>query len=731
MQNQDIGKLIFQAVSILRRRKWYILLSMIGVLIPVIIYNLTVTPVYQASAALIFEDVSNPLTNKSYDPLRRYYRETSILNRIQEIKSRSLAAEIVTALPDDMISRIKLPRKREANFDKKQFITNRVQESISADVVRKTDVIEIQVETSDPRLSVAIANTAASVLRERNLKNKKDEVSGLRQFIEEQLALYKEKLHSADQSLRYFKEKSRVTSLEQESGEILRRITDAEVKYNQVKARRQSTEERLAVIRDKLSQNKKKLVPTITDISSPSLQKLKEKLVQLQVQYTNLQVQDYPADHPKMMELSNAIEQTKKTLTGEALKLTQGEIVVDPLSQIKSYLTQSVSLEIELETLKAQEKALQKVVNGYDESLKKLPGKEYQLANFMRNRNVNEKIYMMLSEKYEEARITEAEKIPNLRIIDQAQLPEAPLKPRKRLNLAIGVMVGLLTGFGLALFVESIDTTIKSSEDVENLTGWPVLTSIPRFTIPRNDKNGAMELPVNGSLNGKSNGAALGTGVISSHQHLAPTSEAYRILRTNMQVQKNNKNLRTILLTSLRAQEGKSTTVANLGISFARLGLKVLIIDSDLRRPTMHTIFGLDKEPGLSDILTYNFDLLEKFSTTTEIENLQVLCSGTIAPNPSELLSTSSIKYLIQELKNKFDLILIDSPPLLPVPETLVLSEFVDGVLMVIESHKVEQELILKAQKLLEKTNSNVIGAVLNRLDPKLTYKAKDYLYYA
>jgi tyrosine-protein kinase Etk/Wzc len=761
------------------------------------LYNKIAPPAYQASVSIIFEDISNPLRQDTYDPLRSFYRETYILNRIEEIKSRSLAEEIAAALPTDIVNRFNFPEDPAPDFNKQEFVTAQIQASISAGSVRKTDIIKINAQTHDPFLSKILANTAAEVLRSRNLKIKRNEVSGVREYIEEQLAVFKEQLQRSEETLKEFKELNSITSLEQESQEILRRITAAEVIYNQVKAQRKSTEERLTVIHDKLSVKREELVPTITNISSPWMQQLKDRLIELQVQYARLQVQDYPPEHPKMVQLQQEIDQTKKSLTNEALKLAQGGIVVDPLSQINTYLTESFSLEIELETLKAQEQALKKVVSEYEQTLKALPVKEFELANLLRNRTVNEKIYMMLLEKREEARISEAEKIANLRIIDEAQLPLFPIKPRKRLNLAIGLMMGLFIGFGLAFLLEYMDTTLKTSEEIEKLTTWSVLAAVPKFDIAPNGRFNFSKLP----KDKLAKEPRVLKGLLSSLKPTGKAAESYRVLRTNIQFLRDSQKFNKILITSLSAQEGKSTTATNLGITLTGLGLRVLIIDADLRRPTIHEIFGIEKEPGLSDILMnhhtiingiaaenremefydkandspvwstiqnlknykkdvgaleenfkdftlevseknkeviqpqaqyvnlLNTSLIETIQAT-EINNLKILTSGKFLTNPSEILSTVSMKWLLEVVNKKYDLILIDSPPLLLVPDSMVMSSIVDGVLFVLESEKNEESMVLNAQKFLEKTNSRVIGVVLNRVDPKMMYRDKDYYYY-
>lgn len=688
-------------------------------------------PVYQASVSVIFEDKSNPFKNEKFDPMKKFQKETYILNRIEELNSRSGAEEIAAVLPENLINSFNFPKEPSANFDKSKFVTKQIQKSISARVKRNTDIIKIISQTNDPRLSMVLANTAAEVLQKRNLQNKRNEVSGLRKFLENQLTAFKSVLDETEKKLKEFKEANSITSLQAESSEILKRITQSEIKYNQIMAKRVSTERGLKIIRAKLAEQRQELVPTITDVSSSWLQHLKDKLIDLQAQYTRLHIQqNYSSNHPKLIQLQQEIEQTRNSLSEEAIKLAQSNIMFDPLSQINEFMTKSFSLEIELESLKAQEQALKEVVQGYGKTLKELPAKESKLANLLRNKEVNEKIYMMLLEKREEAKISEAEEIANLRIIDTAELPEDPVSPRKRLNLATGLIGGLILGIGIAFFFDSMDNFLKTSEEVEELTSWPVLANIPRFDISTNGTldldNSKEELPMEPEKRKQK---------MKTLESRRGASEAYHVLRSTLQLLNDRVKFNTILMTSLSAEEGKSTTSKNLAVSFAQLGYNVLVIDADLRRPTIHKIFGISKEQGLSDVLAHHNSnnglqtnikvFLNESIQDTEIENLKVLTSGNSVSNPSVLLSTLSMRWLVQELRNTYDLILIDSPPVLLVPESVLLSSMVDGVVMVIKSNKNEKKLLLQAKQVLENSNSKILGMVLNMVEPKTLYSDK------
>lgn len=791
MENRDSNQLYAHFLKILHTRKWQILLCMLAVLAPIVAYNELATPVYESSVSIIFDQASSSLTSYDTDPLRKYYRETSILNRIEEIESRSLAEEVAEELSPELIERFQFPDEPPPGFDRDDFIVDKIKESLSASVVRQTDVVKISVETHDPQLSQTIGNLAASALRERNLRIKRDEVSGVREVIEEQLSVFQEQLEEAEQKLRDFKEKEGITSLEMQTEEILKRITECEVLANEVKAELSAKEQRYNVIKQKLSSQKQDLLPSVTNVASPWFESQKDRLTELQVQITRLRVQDYPSDHPKMVQLQDEFNKIKESLTQEIMKVTEGEFVSDPLTQLSGYVTESISLEIELQALRAQQRACSRVVSDYEERLKELPDKELKLANLVRKREVNEKIYMMLYEKREEAKISEAERAANIRIIDNARLPEQPIHPNKTLNLALGIVMGLALGFGLAFFQETLHRTLKTSEDIEELTSWPVLANVPTLEL---NKKSDSEIDV-------SDDPRIRRGMLTILEPKSMSAEAFRVLRTNIQFRNENRKYKTILTSSLSAAEGKSTTTTNLAISLTKLGLRVLIIDADLRRPTMHELLEVDKQPGLGDILSNHqklvndlvaedrekefyenatdspvwssiqnlknhdrdvVDLVENFQDfsmeesnndqaeekpksqyinflnvsliesiqSTKIKNLKVLSSGKALDNPSELVSTNSMKWLLEVAKKKYDFVLVDSPPLLLVPDCMVLSRMVDGVMLVLEADKNEQKMLLRVKQFLDKTQTRVLGVVLNRVDPKTMYSDEDYYYF-
>ncbi len=765
MQHSDTEQILSRLGRIIRRRKLLLILCFVIILGPIGIYNEIQTPIYQASTTVVFDEVSAPVQSYELD----FSREIVTANRLEEFTSFSFAKDIADVLDVETLQRFPYPEEAPEGFDPMGFVVTRIQKSISAYAVRNSNVVRISVQMQDPELCAAIANTAARVFQERSYRIKHEGTSGVRRFIESQLGIFAEKLEGSEQALKKYKQSHGVVSFESEAQEILRRATDAEVLYNQATTNRHALQERLGAVEAEIAKQKRGLVPAITEVSNPWAQTLMTKLVELQTRYMDLKVENYPPTHPKMVAMQDEIDRTKKDLRAEATKLVEARNVSDPIAQMEKYFSEAASMQIEIESLKAQENALKKVIGDYNNLLGGLPDKELSLAQLERDRNSSQKIYTSLLEKLEETKITEAEKIPNIRILDEARVPRAPILPRKALNLALGVLMGLVVGLGAAWVMDSLTGASPGSvRDLENLTGWSVLASVPRIEkLPRG------QLKLENEPRSRAQIRRIKRHVFSQIEPYSAVAEAYRMLRTNLQFMGVGDRYRTILVTSIAASEGKSTTLSNLAITLAKQGQKVLVLDSEVRRPVQHTAFDVRRGPGLSEVLlsdgqisgdgedeghdewitngkgkkakkalhgldrlrepnTKHLDeLLQDNIKPVRIKNLSILPSGDAWTNPSITISNFAqrLKVILQNLKQKYDVILIDAPPIMLVHDAAIVSTLVDCVLFVVNSARIDEESLLKAKQLLVNGNANVLGIVLNHFEPVGVYGSY-YSYY-
>ena len=326
-----------------------------------------------------------------------------------------------------------------------------------------------------------------------------------------------------------------------------------------------------------------------------------------------------------------------------------------------------------------------------------------ELARLQGNLAQYQNSYSSLLKSYEEIRLAEAEAIDSVIVVEPSQVPKNPIKPRTLMNTLLAAVVGCMLAVGVAFLIEYLDDTIKTPDDVKRTTNLPTLGAVTRIE-----------------------GAEIEDKLVTADHPRSPVSEAYRILRTNLQFSAVDKPLKTLLVTSANPIEGKSLTAANLGVVMAQAGLSTIIIDADLRRPIQHRIFQLTREDGLTNALLHSNPDPGGYLQATKVENLHVLTSGPVPPNPSELLGSERMRRLIEHLKEQADMLIFDSPPCRAVTDAAVLSSQVDGVLLVVDAGASRRELATRAVEDLRKVGGNVLGAVLNKVSPR----GSGYYYY-
>lgn len=297
--------------------------------------------------------------------------------------------------------------------------------------------------------------------------------------------------------------------------------------------------------------------------------------------------------------------------------------------------------------------------------------------------------YSTLVQNYEAMRVSAARSSDDVVLFEAAEMPRSPVRPRTLMNTALAGVVGAMIGLGTAFLIEYLDDTVKSPNDVEQAAGLSVLGAINRFK---------------------------GDELIASKEPLSPVAEAFRTLRTNIRYSGLDEPIRTLLVTSPGPTEGKSILVSNLATVMAQGQLKVVVVDSDLRRPRQHEIFGMLKDPGLTEALV-DGHMDAVIRNVTAAEGLSVIASGALPPNPAEMLGSQRMTHMIGQLREAADVVLIDSPPVLAVTDAAVLAQAVDGVLLVVEAGRTRRAELQETVEALGQVGVNVIGVVLNQID--------------
>lgn len=716
-QNRQQGSVLLDYFKTLMRRKWLILLCTMTVVLPATIWMLLVNPTYEAEASIIYEEAND--TAFLLDIGQSMYNKSAIINMIEQVKSRTLAQQVAESLPEDIKKTFELPKERDANFSRDTFIGKIIKDNLQIQTVRGADVLKISLQAHDPNAARVITNTYVDQIINWNIQKNRNQISSIRSFVENQLQVFQDRLKASEEALLEFKEKNDLVILSDASSEVLTNLTEAETAYNQIKAEREALEQRQSY----LERKKQELLPSVSLTNSEMAQQLKEDLVTLEQQHSILKAQNNPATGSQMAEIRDQINRTKQALIDELMRNSIRDNLMDPLSQIRTLLQELITVQVDLETMKAREQGLKRTVDKYNGELQLLPKQELELARLIRAQDVNNNVYANLLEKREEARITEAGKVGDVRVIDYAETPFAPIKPQKKKTVGLALVLGLLLGIGSAFLLNTLDNSLRSEQDIEKYLSLPVLASIPKIST-----NGVLHrIKKTEDVNNGYSSKLLSEVLIKS-----PVVEAYRTLQLNFSFFNPDKEFKKVLITSSAPGEGKTLTSINIAQLYAREGTKTLLIDCDLRRPMIHNALNIPQEPGLTNALVNRIEDWETYIQKCHYENLFILTSGALPPNPSELLRSQKMATLLKQLEDEYQLLVFDGPPVISVTDSLILGQKIDGALLVLRSGKVHRDAAQKAKKLLETGNINIVGALLNDVDFKNTYGYyKDYYYYS
>ena len=427
-------------------------------------------------------------------------------------------------------------------------------------------------------------------------------------------------------------------------------------------------------------------------LENPFMLKLKMEYVKVHGELTNLEV-DYLDKHPKVESLRRRV----RSLENSGRK------------EIKNVL----------QATKAEHNQLQFRKNDLEKRLADYRIADADLANrkvgYDRRGALRDQAQVAYNEVYKRwinTKMTGQIRLNNVNILDLARRTDIPIRPNMRKNLLLGIVLGLLLGVSLGFFVEFMDNTIKGREDLEQRVGLTCLGLIPTLRLGRREKR-------SGKLyDGKKE--------LLVHRHpMSTIAEFSRAIRTNLMFMSPNQPLRTLLVTSPNPKEGKTTIAVNIGINIAASGKKVLLIDTDMRKPRLHTIFDASSSYGVSSYLIGEKRVVE-YTQKTEIENLDILPCGSRPPNPAELLHTLRFASLLKELHEEYDTVIFDSPPVNLVTDSLLIGNQVDGVVLVAKWGKTTYHTLGHARRQLLTVNARVLGCVLNDLD----LDSRSYGYY-
>jgi capsular exopolysaccharide synthesis family protein len=698
-------------LRVILARRWTVLSSILIVFSTIAIGTLKQKPLYEATVLLeIIPEQPNVLNFKDVLQISTAdvdsYRET----QYEVLRSRTIAERVVEDLQlyrypefyrDRMLLGLiekdpaQIPTRADPNppDPASKVYRNSVKHflaSMDVSPVRRSNLVHISFFSPDRQGAARIANQLASDYIDQNLKVKWDEAVKASEWLSGQLVGLKAKLEKSEDALQAYAQRNSILFVEEKKNLANTRLEQLQLEYTKAQAERFQKE----ALYNLVQAGKVQDLPGF--LSNRLIQDLAVRLAELERDYSQLTATVKP-DFPKAVALKKQIDTLRASLDRQKKALAE--------NIVQEYQAAASNERYLARALEQQKKE----VNGIAE-------KSITYNILKREVDTNKQLYEGLLQRLKEAQVSAGLKASNVRIVDAAEVPERPVKPRVVLNLLLGLILGAGLGIGLALFQDYLDNTLKTPDEVESLLRLPSLGVVPSFSL-----NGA----------GREENKLVSVTAAPSHPGVPSIQkdpvavEAFRSLRTSILL--SAKPLpRVILITSALPAEGKTVCAINLGATLASLGNKVLIVDCDMRRPSCHRSTGVENRPGIVSCLTGQAELAAAILPVPAVPNLNVIPCGPVPPNPAEILSSRFTAEILRKLCDEFEFVLLDSPPLLSVSDSRILATVSDGVVLVVRAYTTPHEAVRHARALLYGAGARILGVALNDVD---FHRASDYGY--
>jgi succinoglycan biosynthesis transport protein ExoP len=613
-----------------------------------------------------------------------------------------------------------LQRKGEKGGELKQDvarIAEGLQSKVEVERENLTNILHIRATDSSALFAQRLANSTALTYKELHAEEQMKRTTEALRYIREQLTAVREKLRISEEEFNKFSQKNQLISLDLQSEVLLARSQEIQNEIRQVR----EDKGELQGIAIRLKQFIKDPNGSGHDFYSTKAtaqyQGTNDSLVSLLLKKDTL-LEDYTPYHPEVVAISRKIIENARKM--------------------------GILLELQLTGLEKKEIELKKELETVDHKTQVLMDKKLEFDRLKRRVDSYNDMTALLERKNQEALIRQAEKPEEITIVKPALTPTAPINPPKTMATgALGILIGLVLGIVIGFVVETFDTSLGAIEDVEETLGTQVLGIVPQADAK--DIREALREKYPDGIKESSE-----KKLVYLVSHFVPKSmmaESFRALRTNIQFKEAERKIETIGIASTSPEEGKTLVAVNLAVTIAQAGMKVLLVGSDLRKPAIDKVFGVEMTPGLTDVLMGNYPWRDTVKTVTDIimgqmstdevmmtpglDNLHLITSGPIPPNPAELIESERLTAFIEEAKKEYDVILFDSTPILSTADAAILGTKVDGVLMVYRVGTVSRGLLRRSTAQLRQVKCNIMGVVLNGMRPDVSPDFQDYKYYS
>lgn len=695
-------------LKVLVKRRWLAGTTFAIVMLGTAVYNYTTTSIYAATAKLLIE-AGGP----NYVSFKEVVEDKQTADYYQTqydlLKSRSLTRKTIETLK---LTDTSLPASKNRSplgmingalgwvtglFDfsektvpssttatdvdgapmsvKESRVVDAVLGSITVAPVRGSRVVNLVVESPDPALATQIVNAHARGFIEQNTEFKFLSAKEATDWLGDRLAEQKKQVEDSEAALQRYREQHNVIPTEDTDNIVVQKLTQLSSALTAAKTNRLSKEAVYTQL--KAVQNDQNALDNFPDVlRSEGIQQKRDQLTLLRRQEQDMaQVRQLGNNHPELVKVRKDIAGIERQLQTEIANVAR---------LVKS----------EYDSALAQERNLMDALDAQKRETLSMSREAIQFGVLKREADSTRQIYQNLLARAKETGVSNQLRTSNVRVVDFAEVPRSPVRPNRRNNIAIGLLGGLTLGIVLAFFFEYLDNRIKTPDEITAYLGLPALGLLP--VVRKVESSGGYPL--------------------LSHVNSTKLKEAFRTLRTNIIFSSAQQGPRSLMITSTGPSEGKTLVAGNLAISLAEAGQRVILIDADMRRPKQNDLFGLKREPGLSDLLVGNVRASETVRKT-ETAGLWVLPAGRIPPNPAELLGSTRFDEFFKSLHDHFDWVLIDTPPVMAVADASVVAHKVTGVVFVVGAEMVSRHAAATALAQLENGRAKMLGGVLNRVD--------------
>lgn len=703
LQRLQTGPGLKDYIAILVRRQMIIGVSFLSVVLSTVYYVLQIEDVYESFSTVVIEE------------------QNAVVNQMMNVNGRSLdfyegilnSRTFVETVLDSIGLEFFLEEFPKFTRDDALVYTR---SCISLKRTSYASFMQFNVRAKTKEMAYRFASVGTELFRIRCQEVASEESRRAVIEIQKQLQLIRTNLEQAELDFRTFSERS--GNIQEGTTPELKTLQEA---YSTGLAQLGLKQADLDAEKKQLSLLEEKITPTGQQ-QSPEYLRARARLRELERE--KLRLEGLGIRLSGMSTIDREIQETESQLL--EYKPSTSSRGVDPstMRQWQELRKLVINKEGDFDLFKRKLESYEKAIGAYKKGNPNLLSESLELLRLKRSKEIYENIYSLLLEKSEEERIRSASSGAGIKIVDMATMPRAPIPKNEARFYILGIILGIGLGLGLAFIMEFNDTSVKSTDDVERYTGLSVLGTIPHITYKKNE----IEVRRRSAKSKKQISVTqYPRQVFNFDGDDSVITESYRSLRTNLSFVSPDKPLHAIGLTSAGPSEGKSLTISNLAIAYAQMGKRVLLIDTDLRRPVLHHIFNTKREPGFTDLFGENPDY-DKIIKPTVKENLSLITAGMFTPNPAELVGSNKMIQHIEWFKQHYDTVFFDTPPIVAVTDATLLGTKLDGILIVVKSHHTDRDVVFRAVSILKNVGVRVLGAVLN--DINLSHRYSSYGYY-